>query len=162
MKIRIFLLGILCGFFIACENDDLCADTVVTPNFVVRIHDKNIKRQTKIAQNLLAYGQGNPLPLLFASTDSLALPLKMLENESHFVLVKDATIDANGNLTAGETTTLSISYTPQQQFLSKGCGFRVVFKNLSVQTSPNSWISSVKLLNTQLENDKKAILHIYY
>ena len=139
------------------------SNTVVTSRLIVRVYDKDAPNKTKSVNNLLVYGKGqtNNETIQFSSTDSIVLPLKMLENESTFVLVKDAVV-TNNIVTAGEETELKVTYTPEQVFADKGCGYKVIYKNISAEKPTISWISSVRMLFNHLENEKKATIRIYY
>lgn len=160
-KIVIFIVFVI--GLTSCERDDICADTVVTSRLIVRVYDKDATNTTKSVSNLLVYGKGhvNNEAIQFSSTDSIVLPLKMFQNESTFVLVKNAVI-TNNIVTSGEETELKITYTPEQVFADKGCGYKVIYKDISAETPTTSWISSIRVLFNHLENEKKATIHIYY
>lgn len=160
-KIVIFIVFII--GLTSCESDDICADTVVTSRLIVRVYDKDATNTTKSVPNLLVYGKGHPSneAIQLSSTDSIVLPLKMLEKESTFVLVKNAVI-TNDVVTSGEETELKITYTPEQVFADKGCGYKVTYKDISAEIPTTSWISSVRTIFNHLEDEKKATIHIYY
>lgn len=162
--IKKIVLGV--AFFlsiISCESDDICTDKVITPRLIIRVYDKNTPTQVKPVNNFLVIGKDAPNneAIQFTTTDSIAVPLKMLSEETSFFLVKDAQV-TNGVLTAGQQTELKIQYQPKTVFLDKGCGYRVVFENLSAQILGVSWIDSVRVLVNHLEDESKAIIHIYY
>lgn len=162
MKKFILCIGIIISF-ISCESDDICTNPVITPRLIIRVYDKDATNTTKNVSNLLIYGKGHPenKALQFASTDSIVVPLKMLEKSSTFVLVKDAVLN-NNILTSGEATELTIRYNPEQVFADKGCGYKVIYKEISAEKPTTSWISSVRVLFNHLEDEQKATIHIYY
>ena len=165
MKNILYLLLVL--FLAGCENDDICADEVLTPRLIIRVHDKTTPRRTKTVNNLLVMGKDRyQIIQPIATTDSLVLPLKLTSGETSFLLAKDAVIDSTGVLVSGSVSELKITTTPSQEFLSKGCGYRVTYNDLSATFSSvdgyTSWIERVHVLFRKLDNEKKASIHIFY
>ena len=165
MKNILYLLLVL--FLAGCENDDICADEVLTPRLIIRVHDKTTPRRTKTVNNLLVMG-GDRHQIIqpIATTDSIVLPLKLLSGETSFLLAKDAVIDSTGVLVSGSLNELKVTATPSQEFLSKGCGYRVTYNTLAATSSSvdgyTSWIDRVHVLFRKLDNEKKASIHIFY
>lgn len=160
---RVFFYVFLLSFALfGCESDDICAERVITPRLIVRVYDAVNTNQPKSIPNLLIVGQGSTDAIAFQTSDSLVLPLKMRDTETKFVLVKNAVVDANGVVTAGEQTTLKVTYTTEETFLNKGCGYRTTYKNISVTPELPSWITDVRVLSNDLKNEDKATVHIYY
>ena len=121
MKNILYLLLVL--FLAGCENDDICADEMITPRLIIRVHDKTTPRRTKTVNNLLVMGKDrHQIIQPVATTDSIVLPLKLLSGETSFLLAKDAVIDSTGVLVSGSLNELKVTATPSQEFLSKGCG----------------------------------------
>ena len=165
MKNILYLLLVL--FLAGCENDDICADEMITPRLIIRVHDKTTPRRTKTVNNLLVMG-GDRHQIIqpVATTDSIVLPLKLLSGETSFLLAKDAVIDSTGVLVSGSLNELKVTATPSQEFLSKGCGYRVTYNTLAATSSSvdgyTSWIDRVHVLFRKLDNEKKASIHIFY
>ena len=165
MKNILYLLLVL--FLAGCENDDICADEMITPRLIIRVHDKTAPRRTKTVNNLLVMG-GDRHQIIqpVATTDSIVLPLKLLSGETSFLLAKDAVIDSTGILVSGSLNELKVTATPSQEFLSKGCGYRVTYNALAATSSSvdgyTSWIDRVPVLFRKLDNEKKASIHIFY
>ena len=165
MKNILYLLLVL--FLAGCENDDICADEMITPRLIIRVHDKTTPRRTKTVNNLLVMG-GDRHQIIqpVATTDSIVLPLKLLSGETSFLLAKDAVIDSTGVLVSGSLNELKVTATPSQEFLSKGCGYRVTYNVLAATSSSvdgyTSWIDRVHVLFRKLDNEKKASIHIFY
>lgn len=165
MKNILYLLLVL--FLAGCENDDICADEMITPRLIIRVHDKTAPRRTKTVNNLLVMG-GDRHQIIqpIATTDSIVLPLKLLSGETSFLLAKDAVIDSTGVLVSGSLNELKVTATPSQEFLSKGCGYRVTYNTLAATSSSvdgyTSWIDRVHVLFRKLDNEKKASIHIFY
>lgn len=150
------------SFFSSCESDDICTDKELTPRLILRVYDKDSPEKLKNIPNLLVLGKEKNEALSFATTDSIAVPLRTLKPQTSFILVKNATFNSEGKLILGEATELDFRYIIHHKFINKGCGYKVSFDNISAKTSENSWISSVKLTSKSFENEKKSVVHIYF
>lgn len=158
----VFVISILA--FYACESDDLCENAVVTPSLVARTVRGTSSEITPVS-NLLIYGEGKNQPLSFATADSIVLPLKIKSNSTTYIMVKDAVLNTStGGLTSGTVATVTFNYETEEQFVSKSCGFKVIFKNLSatVQNPSISWITNVNIINTSVENESNAKVYIHH
>ena len=159
----LFLVVLLVG----CENDDICTDEVLTPRLIIRVHDKDTPRRTKMVNNLLVMSKDrHQIIQPIATTDSIVLPLKLTTGETSFLLVKDAVIDNTGTLVRGSLNELKITATPSQVFLSKGCGYKVTYDNLTAASlsvdSYTPWVERVHVLFRKLNDEKQASIHIFY
>lgn len=163
MFIIVLVLGI--SVFMSCESDDLCEHTVNTPRLVVRFYDANNTANPKPVENLIVYGKDNDLILTNATIDSVALPLKVSELTTTFVMVSDAVYDtASSTITSGNVATVTFTYGVEEEFVSKACGFRAVYNTLKTLVEPPnaSWIKSVNVKNTNVRNESNAQIHLYH
>lgn len=157
MKKTLCLLITVLVMLTACESDELCDHKVNTPRLVVRFYDPNNLRTPFSVANLTVYGQGNTTPLVSeVSVDSLALPLR-LENPTVYILEKKV-----GTTTS--TATLTLTYTPEESFVSKACGMKVIYNTLSatIEDANTSWLKGVNIKNTTVDNEKRAHIHLYH
>ncbi|MDO4782917.1 MAG: DUF6452 family protein [Capnocytophaga felis] len=161
----IIVLVLMLMIFGACESDDLCDRPVNTPRLVVRFHDANDVSSAKPVNNMIVYGKDSNLILTNATTDSIVLPLKIETLSTTFVMVSDAVYDtASSTITSGNVATVTFTYGVEEEFVSKACGFRVVYNTLkaSVENSNDSWIKSVNVKNTNVKNESSAQIHLYH
>ena len=157
MKKTFCLLITVLVMLTACESDELCDHKVNTPRLVVRFYDPNNLRTPFSVANLTVYGQGNTTPLVSeVSVDSLALPLR-LENPTVYILEKKV-----GTTTS--TATLTLTYTPEESFVSKACGIKVIYNTLSatIEDANTSWLKGVNIKNRTVDNEKRAHIHLYH
>ena len=80
--------------------------------------------------------EGNTTPLVSNTTlDSLALPLRL---ESPTTYLFQTVVSG----TTTSTATLTLTYTPEQTFVSKACGVKITYNTLSatIQDASNSWL----------------------
>lgn len=161
--LTISLLVILA--ILACEPDDLCDQSPVTPSLVVRMYNASSTSTTSKVTNLLVYGEGNSKALSYSTTDSLALPLKVSSPSTTYVMIKNAVYNSTtGAVTSGSVATVTFTYDIEQKFVSKACGFQAIYKNLtvSVENASSSWMSSITVNNTTVENESSAQVYMYH
>ncbi len=143
---KCFGILLLCLFaFNACEKDDFCTTTPVTPNLVIRFYDKDDITSVKSVSRLSIIAQSKTDSLFESKTlDSIAIPLNGLASETVYILKMN---DTDGHLATNKVDTLTISYNPEEDYISRSCGFRYVFDDVTL-TFTNSWIDS--LSNTEI------------
>ena len=133
MKKALILIAILIGILISCEKDDICSDANAnTPHLIIRFYDVSNTNSLKPVNNLKITGFENDEEIGTTTTkDSIVLPLKILDNNSLFSLIKDYTFDNNGtpddtsdDIEGGNTDTITISYENEQVFISRACGYK--------------------------------------
>jgi len=149
---KVFYLLILVSV-VCCEPDDLCAESVAdTPDLVIRFYDADQPEQLKPVSSLTATGQDLETSLVFQETDSIALPLRVNNNQTDFILTKDEVEDV-----------LDIQYTRSDHYISRGCGFKTLFsvENLQIK-EPYNWIQSVELITPEVVHDTLAHVKIYH
>jgi hypothetical protein len=91
-----------------------------------------------------------------AALDSIALPLKTLTNSTSFSL------KATQNGIAAEDI-IAFNYTPKDEFISRACGYKTIFDNLTISTANTwNWIHDIEIINTSIPdnyNTHVKILH---
>ncbi len=164
-KIFVLIFGTLLLITSSCEKDDFCVQTPVTPNLVLRFYDTENITETKIVQRLSVIADGKQLTdSLFTSTstDSIAIPLNTNTLETVYFLKMN---DGNGNSTQNKESTLTIRYTPEEDYVSRSCGFRFIFKDLTLEASSgnSSWIDSLSVKEVPLiDNQFQAHVQVYH
>lgn len=161
----LLFFGLCFGIFLSCESDELCDKPVNTPRLIVRFYDANATSTVKSVDNLIVYGEGTNTILTNTTTDSLALPLKVTNPVTTYVLVSNAEFDAtSGTITSGNVATVTFTYGIEEEFVGKACGFKVVYNTLSatVEDIGNSWIKSVNIKNTSVKNESSAQIQLYH
>ncbi len=163
MKTIWYYLLILCciGIISSCEKDDICVEGN-TPLLIVRFYDETDTTQTKAVSNLTIQGVGNELLFPVASADSIAIPLKTLENSTAFTLTlngasTDTTVVKNPD-------TVTFTYTVKEVFISRACGYIANFTNInaSVTSDSDNWIKQIIIQQQNVENETSAHIKIYH
>lgn len=171
--IRKLFFGILTLLLFGCEKDDICSDTNAnTPHLIIEFYDISNTTEKKSVDNLLIIGVGNTLSYGSALTrDEISIPLKVLENNTQYQLIKDYTIDTNGtpddtsdDIVTGNSDIITITYENEQVYISRACGFKNIFNNTAIGFSNDgdNWILNTEVVQTTIENEENAHIYIYH
>jgi len=159
-KISLFIFLLLSLF--ACEKDDICIDPT-TPNLIIRLYDFNADETVKSVFDLQIKNidQDSIFKDNITVADSITIPLNVNQDFTSYVF----TINTN-DASLINSDTLKISYSREEVFVSRSCGFKVIFKNLNLTLTPdsNNWIQSVVFIdpNNTIDNEKKAHVKILH
>ena len=157
-------IGLL--LFSACEKDDFCLDNPVTPRLVIRFYD-NINRDILKRVDRLSISVENDSEDIFTeqNTDSIAIPL----NPANF-LSDEITSTTYIFKTEDETVTdedkeakITIEYIPQRDYVSRSCGFRIIFNDVVMTATESAWIDEIDTENlTTIDNQNAAHVQIFH
>ena len=129
MKKYYFLL-LITVLVSSCEKDDFCIDPI-TPNLIVRFYDATSTSDFKSVTELYAWPDGRDSVIVNQTLDSIAIPLDVNNNQTLYKL-------STGNI----ENQLTISYDIELVYVSRSCGYKAIFNNVTV-TSDNVWIQSL-------------------
>ena len=157
---------------VSCERDDICpAGVATTPRFLIDLVDIEDPDVNKNVFDLFAIGVNadgplaDPLPdYIFQNTNNLVLPLDTSASSTEFILIERASLNDNGtpddttdDFIDGNQDRLIIDYNTETVFVSRACGFKTIFTNVTVtivEDSDNWMISSTPLIsNLSIENE---------
>ena len=69
--------------------------------------------------------------------------------------------DVDGNAANNQTATLTIEYNPEDDFVSRSCGFRVIYKNATLDHT--GWIDSLSTKEIPLiDNQARAHVQVFH
>ena len=167
----------LVALFISCERDDICpASTATTPKLIIEAYDATIQENRKNVFGLRIQGVGNNTPLEgynIISEDDIELPLKTDATTTQYGLRKDTTINNNGtpddtsdDFFEGNEDIITITYITELVYVSRACGYKTIFKNVSFTIEPDgdNWIQSREATNNDqsVENETAAHYNIFH
>ena len=155
---RIYYRFLLCMFLIAgCEPDDICIEGISgTPQLIIVFYDNDNPDQAKEVSGLQVKGMGKEELLYDGTTDSIAIPLKIKENSSSFSFI------STDNNTIFEEL-LRVDYTTNDEFISRACGFKTSYKNISIShLNSAAWIKNIKIITDSISNINKAHVKILH
>ena len=152
-----FFLAIISLIFLgitACRKDDICTGDA-TPDLKINFFDNNNPTTEKQVGSLYVTALPQQDTLIAGSSNviELSLPLNVNDDESNFVFTSDQNED-----------TLIFHYTREQVFISKSCGYKILFHQLNVdlQSDNDNWIKQIDIIKHDVITDTLVHLKIYH
>jgi len=167
-KVLIIPILLIAALSISCERDDICSGaTRTTPRLIIDLLDAENPDTKKNVFDLVVIGVDNDdfLPdYIFQDVDDLILPLRTDDNTTEYILVKEAIVNDNGtpdddtdDFVDGNQDRITLNYSREQVFVSRACGFKTIFKNVTltiVQDGDNWMLSREPLTDNQSVEDE--------
>jgi hypothetical protein len=157
MKKYYLLLSFIALLVSSCEKDDFCIEPI-TPNMVIRFYNATNITQTKPVEDLSVNPEGFDELYSNANLDSILIPLDVTSNQIIYNLSSESNIDI-----------ITINYDVEEVFVSRSCGFKAIFNNVSVTSDvSNDWIIGLTetLENTitipTIDNETAAHVKIFH
>lgn len=172
MKIKfisgiVLLAAILSISLYSCEKDDICVDAV-TPRLIIRFYDQTDLDIPKRVTNLKVTDlDGNAIYINEIDTvetlDSIAIPLKTLEDTSSFLFYTNYGINDEGE-EVGNPDMVTFSYTRNELYVSRACGYKVNYSNLYyvLEDDDDNWISTINTQTTDVLDETAPHVYIYH
>lgn len=169
MKKKLFGFVVFVSLLLsACQKDDICPEaTATTPMLIIRFYDFNDPSELKPVQglNLIAEGSVDSLFTTERTVDSIAIPLKTFQNTTEYQFIKNVGDEGENELPVNSDQ-LNFSYFPNEEFVSKACGFRVEFLDFLAtrvsETGSGNWIKNIVVQQTSLNDQTRAHLFIFH
>jgi len=160
MNKNILYIFILALLYSACEKDDICL-LPTTPKLILRFYNNTSQADVKAVDRLSVWAEGKDSISNYRSVtlDSIAIPLNTNTSETiyHF---KMNSVD--GNIANNTNNTITIKYTTEEVFVSRSCGFKTIFNNVTI-SSDNNWIQSFTPATlTTIDNETAAHVKIFH
>ncbi|WP_396601419.1 DUF6452 family protein [Algibacter sp. R77976] len=172
-KVLIIPILLIAALSISCERDDICPEsTPTTPRLIIDFLDATDTDNTKNVFDLVVIGVDSEdnvsedalSDYVYTDTDNVILPLKTTENITEYILVSDAfendndtPDDDSDDFVDGNQDRIQINYSREQVFVSRACGFKTVFKNVTltiVDDGDNWMLSRAPLTDNQSVEDE--------
>lgn len=157
MNKQLKVLGLIFSmlFLLACEEDDVCVGEG-TPSMTVVFRDilnaQNLKDTLTIYSSEDINFQNPTLIYNKVFSDSLKIPLSGLDNSKTYF-----TIQRRSN---PMLDTLTVNHSTVSEYVSKACGFRIFYTDLSFQTTQNHIQYLISGESNELKNESKTNLFI--
>ena len=161
----VFLYTLLLVGVNGCEKDDICVEGD-TPLLIIRFYDVDNPLEAKAVTNLRVTGLGQENPVdTFAdrtSLDSIAIPLRIHQPDTQFSFISESA-DEDG-VETGNTDMLTFSYTTQEVFVSRACGFIANYDELtdSLEADADNWIQSIEIITPTINSFDAAHVEIFH
>ena len=151
MRKIILLLGFILVVITSCEKDDYCLKNPITPNLVLRFYDDSNKETLKNVDELYVWAAGKDSLFSKVKTDSIYIPLNSTKTETVYYFSNGTSVD-----------TFTISYTPKEEYVSRSCGYKMTFQEVTF-TSNTTWIKNFTPTTlTTIATDNAAHVQIYH
>lgn len=175
----LILLLTLFYSFSGCEKDDICdPNTPTTPRLVIKFYDINNPTVEKSVTNLKVIGEGMTEGVIFepkatgeakylANSKSIAIPLKTNSTSTSFQFVLNS---GSTNLAFVNTDIITFSYTTNEVYVSRACGFKTIFEmspsNPFIHTdgavADTKWMKFIQLQKTNINDENEVHLSIFF
>ena len=166
LKIRAFLLFLAIFLCInACEKDDICVEGD-TPLLIIRFYDSENPTEPKSVNSLrvVGIGQSNPVDTFTdrSSLDSISIPLRVNQPDTGFLFVSDSADE--DDLETGNIDTLTFTYSTEEVFVSRACGFIANYNDLSdmLTTGSENWIQNIVIIDSTINSQASAHVQIFH
>lgn len=152
-----YFIALLATAFFSCEPDDIClAETPGTPNLIVVFYDETNPEVKKSVTDLQVKGIDTEGIAHTGTTDSILIPLKTKLSTTSFVFTT-----TTNNTSSADTITLN--YNTQDVFISRACGYKTTFTNLTSELSNSAiLIKNVETVNTSISDSKTTHVKILH
>jgi len=150
----------------SCERDDICIDDV-TPKLIIRFYDSEnpelFKQVVNLKVNITGTDGDYTNETITTLTDSIALPINVNLDLTRYML----TLQGSEALeTEDNTDYLQITYTQEDLFVSRPCGFEAIFNGVrpELEADDDNWIDLIVLQSDPLDitNENSAHVKIYH
>ena len=158
--------------YLACERDDLCPDsTQTTASLIITAFDASNLEDRKNIADLRIIGVNNDKVLEgfnIVTEDSLVLPLRTDADVTQYVLHQNYAENDNAtpdnpddDFIEGNADTITVRYVRNEIYVSRACGFKTLFTNVSVvrEDDGDNWISFLRAENANQTIEDEAQAH---
>ncbi|MAJ36550.1 MAG: hypothetical protein CMC19_01225 [Flavobacteriaceae bacterium] len=166
-RFKLLLSIVGCILLTQCEKDDVCVEGD-TALLHIAFYDKDATDEQplpKVVNKLRVISvDENATVNTFtdrSSQDDILIPLDSRKNIGDFILISNSATE--DNLETGQIEDIRISYTPEAVYISRACGFVGQYTDLGIeQTGLSSWISSIEINNTRIDNSDEIHVSIFH
>lgn len=147
------ILSVLCiivATFYSCENDDICIEST-TPQLIIRFYDATNPTIKKKVSSLNVWISEKDSIIKNKATDSIAIPLNTNSTNTVYKFSSTNKVDD-----------LSFTYQRGEVYISRSCGFKAIFQNVTATKTTSNWIQQIIIKNPTIENEKNAHITILH
>jgi hypothetical protein len=152
----------------SCEKDDLCTpDQAVTPRLIIEFKDALSPLENKAVERLQVQeiGSSEFAPLnddgatTLTSIETISIPLRTDSNRTsyNFILNESGVLNSDN---------IDFTYNLDEEYVSRACGFRVVYNGLIAVLTPEStgvqWIQNVAVVEQSITNNTDIHVQILH
>ena len=124
---------------------------------IIDFYDDTNRETLKNVQRFSIIAEGKTDSLFVNKTfNSISIPLNSLTLETRYTLKKN---DDSGAKVDDKIAIFTIQYDTEEQFVSRSCGFKVIFNNVAFSSDTNSWITDFTP-TTIINLDDQSAAHV--
>lgn len=151
MKKHFLFILLIIAFISACEKDDFCIQNPVTPSLVIDFYNNTNRETLKDVTTLYVSVDGKDSIYEGSRENSITIPLNTLTNETIYNFSDGTNVDK-----------FTISYTTEEIYVSRSCGYKVIFNDVTF-ISENNWILGFTPSNlTTIDNQDETHIQIFH
>ncbi len=152
----VFILFISALVTYSCVDDDVC-DKSTTPRLTIGF--KDIYDNKYVVDSLIVDRVNTDGTIsnegIFTKIDSVRIPLNAISDKTVFYLYNSKqTLDADKDI-------ITVKYQTAQEFVSKACGLRAVFNNVTYELTQAKKIKALTPNTTEIHNESKNLYITY-
>lgn len=151
MKKIFLILSFVLLITTSCEKDDFCLKNPVTPNLVLRFYDDANRETLKKPASLYIWAEGKDTIFKNVTIDSVFIPLNSMATETVYNF-------STGNI----VNQFTIKYTPKEEYVSRSCGYRVLFNDVTFSSDSKWFKDFTPATLTTIDNQNAAHVQIYH
>ena len=179
MKKIITLIILITFASSSCEKDDICdANTPTTPRLVIDFYNITSPSVKKNVSNLKVIGEGMKDGIIFnlgstgetqylSNGNTISIPLKTNANATKYRFILNS---GNSNPALIDTDEVTISYTHNDVYVSRACGYKTLFTleptnpilQTAVPATKAKWMQAISVEKTNIDNENEAHLKIFF
>ncbi|WP_010521230.1 DUF6452 family protein [Aquimarina agarivorans] len=151
-----------------CERDDICdtENTAITPRLIITFQDfenTEIRKRASGLEISLTSDSERIVPEI-TTFDSIAIPLNINEDTVSYQFKINAQSDDESIV---RENTIEFSYKRTNEYVSKACGFRTTYDELTFTTSAEfdetkNWIRNILIENNTVNEETDAHVRIFH
>ena len=130
---------------------------------MLRFYDDVNKETLKTAKLLSVWAEGREDTIAAytsTTTDSIAIPLNSLALKTVYNLKIN---NEDGAEVDNQYTTFTIEYTTEEEYVSRSCGYKVIFNDVSFSSDNTNWIKDFTPETlTTIDNQNAAHVQIFH
>ena len=145
----------------SCEQDTICIEET-TPHLIIRFYNETDHSKLREVVNLKVSVENSLDELVeivsIVDTDSIAIPLNVDLDYTKIYLSKN-TSETTG---IGINDEFTINYDRKDVYVSRSCGYKTIYSNISTTNVSDNWMESISVIFTEINNENQAHLEIFH
>ncbi|NLP56943.1 DUF6452 family protein [Lutibacter sp. B1] len=145
---------------LSCEKDDICIEPT-TPKLIITFYNKDTTYLKKQVKSLTVWANSKDSLYVNKSLDSIAIPLDVnSENTLYKFVSTEFETDTDDQIDTEDE--INFAYNRNDIFISRSCGYKTIYENLTIESNTENWINSIVINNSTIENETATHIIIFH